>query len=146
MLVRIKATGIKEAQAKLGTDLRRPITKRVQQAGTILLRAARREVPKKTRQLERSLAVVGRGMSLELVEGRPQGLWIREGTIGHSIFPKKLGGALWWKGLPRPVAWVAHPGIRHKNDYVGRAVGSVQGELDGMLRDLKAELVTELGG
>ena len=145
MLVKISAKGLKEAQQRLGRDLRRPITKRMQEASTRLLRAARGEVPVKTGKLKASLAVIARGrMSFELVEGAPQGLWIREGTIAHSIFPKRPKYALAWPGLPHPVGFAAHPGIRHKNDYPARAVQSAN--LDNLLRDLQTELVTELGG
>ena len=93
--------------AQLGKRFRRDIlAKEVKRASRLGLIIAREEVPVKSGALARSLRVADLGETSFLIEeGENYGKYVRSGVKPHPIFPR-VKKALWWKGLPHPIAWV----------------------------------------
>lgn len=87
-------------------------------------------MPVKTGALKRSLANKKKS-SLErhIIEQVPHGKLLRTGARKHEILPRRPAYALWWAGLPHPVARVNHPGFK-KVEYNLKAVQKSQGLID----------------
>ena len=69
-----------------------------------VLGIAREEAPKKSKRLAESLHVVDYApLEFGIEEGVNYGQYVRHGTPARGIFPR-VTFALFWKGLPHPVA------------------------------------------
>lgn len=97
----------------------------------------------KTGKLKESIALKSTGnLSWSITEGVPYGPWVRKGVTIPDIYPR-YKKALWWKGLPHPVAWTH--GHRNKaNPYDERAMSAIEARMPRRLDSLGATLVADL--
>ena len=146
-MISLKMIGAKETAKRLSSPQIHSVMDRNFNKGAMVLKAAiQEEAPVKSGKLKKSIRLQKKGLySWMIVEGMPYGKMVREGTIAHSIYPVKAK-ALWWPGLPHPIAWTPHPGIRRPNDYVGRGEARAAPELQRLSEDFGREIVTALGG
>ena len=145
MPISLKVTGLDNLQKRLSQDFRPVIARGFKKVADVIRLAAIAEAPKKTGKLAGGISKTPNGeFGWNIYESHKKGLWVREGTIGHSIYPRKKK-AIFYEGLPHPVAWVAHPGIRHKNPYPERAVAKSEGEVETTLEGIGAEIVKKIG-
>ena len=145
MPLRIKAKGLTQLHKKLSQDFSKIIISGFKKVAEVIKQAAISEAPKKSGKLAEGIRKTPSGeFGWNIYESHKKGLWVREGTIGHSIYPRKKK-AIYYEGLPHPVAWVAHPGIRHKNPYPERAVSKSEGEVETTLEGIGAEIVKKIG-
>ena len=114
-------------------DAAQTVTPALFRAGLIglsekVLRRTKGEAPKDTGLLAESIEYTVLSSGFGNYESRfteggvPYGIFVREGTRPHMIFPREKK-ALWWDGLPYPVAFVSHPGTS-PNMYHERSVKS----------------------
>ncbi len=145
MTLRIKAKGLDRLYKKLSQDFSKVITSGFKRVADVIRLAAKAEAPQKTGKLAGGISKTPSGeFGWNIYESHKKGLWVREGTIGHSVYPRKKK-AIYYEGLPHPVAWVAHPGIRHKNPYPERAVAKSEGEVEKTLDGIGAEIIAKIG-
>ncbi len=145
MHIVLKASGIEKTAKALGKDHERVIRQGFDHIGDAAVRLTIEEAPKKSRELISQIRLRRTRWTWNVVEGPTKhGLWVREGTIGHSIFPKKKK-ALWWPGLPHPIAWTPNPGIRNRNDYPTRAHSRLVSNAERTLPVIARNVVINIG-
>ena len=146
MHIVLKASGIEKTAKALGKDHERVIRQGFDHIGDAAVRLTIEEAPKKSRELISQIRLRRTRWTWNVVEGPTKhGLWVREGTIGHSIFPKKKK-ALWWTpGLPHPVGFAANPGIRNKNPYPQRAHSRLTNSISRTLPMIGQNIVLSIG-
>ena len=146
MKITMKASGIEKTVKALSKNHEGVIRAGFDNIGDAALRLTIEEAPKKTGELRSQIYLRKSRWTWSIVEGPTKhGLWIREGTIGHSIFPKKKK-ALWWTpGLPHPVGFAAHPGIRHRNPYPQRAHSRLTNSISRTLPMIGQDIVLSIG-
>jgi len=116
-----KLHGIEAWKEFFKTPISEDIDPEIYRAGQVLWRLVRSEAPVRTGKLRNSIFLRFRGPRSFLIgEGVDYGIYVRRGTRAHIIRPREKK-ALWWPGLPHPVAIVHHPGTR-PNDYMARAL------------------------
>jgi len=103
----------------------------------------RASAPVKSGRLKASIKSSRVGlMHYEIREGVFYGAIQRSGTIkkGYPIYPRNKM-ALWWPGLPHPVAYVrSHPGFR-ANDYVAKGVNKSSGNIENAKVEIMQDYV-----
>jgi hypothetical protein len=145
MQIKIVAKGLDQAVKKLSKDQTGTMRTSVRKIADIYRNMAREEAPKKTGKFAAGISKSSVGyLSWNINEGKKLGAIIRNGSLSHIIRPKKAK-ALYWPGLPHPVAWAAHPGTK-PNPYDERAVSRGDAPAQAELDRLGARLATELGG
>ena len=145
MPITIKGSGLEELQRGLSQDFKPIIARGYKRVAEVIWRAVVDEAPKKSGQLAGGIGKTPSGeFGWHIYESHKQGIFIRLGTIGHSIYPRKAH-ALAWPGLLRPVARVNHPGIRNKNPYPERAVARSAHEVQLELNVLAEEIARKIG-
>jgi len=144
MYIKISATGLKEAQQRLSRPLARIMQDGFHRVAQVVLEAVRAEAPKKTGKLAAGLSLREGRQRFSISTGATRyEQYPRLGTIGHSIYPKAKK-ALYWPGLPHPIALAAHPGIRRPNDYPARGLARAQPEINRLLPVIGGEIVHEI--
>ena len=145
MIITMKASGIKETIKALGKNHEQTILYGFNKIGMTALELTIEEAPKRTGELRSQIRIRRYRWTWSIVEGPTKhGLWVREGTIGHSIYPVKKK-ALWWPGLPHPIGFAAHPGIRSKNNYPERAHSRLTNNISRTLPELGQYIVHSIG-
>ncbi len=145
MHIKVMATGLKEAQQRLSRPLGRIMQDGFHRIAQAVLEAVRAEAPKKTGKLAAGLSLREGRQRFSISTGATKyEQYPRLGTVAHSIYPTKNKKALFWAGLPHPVAWAAHPGIRRPNDYPTRGLARAQSEINRLLPVIGGEIVHEL--
>ncbi len=145
MPISLKAIGLDNPQKGLSQDFKPVISRGFKRVAEVVKQAAIAEATKKSGKLAGGISKTPSGeFGWHIYESHKQGLWIREGTIGHSIYPRKAK-ALWWPGLPHPIAWTPHPGIRNKNPYPERAVSKSSGEVQTVIEEIGSEIAKKIG-
>ncbi len=145
MNITMKATGIKEVARALGKNHEQAILHGFNEIGTDALQFTREEAPKKTGELRSQIGIRRYRWTWSIVEGPTKhGLWVREGTKPHLIVPVKKK-ALYWPGLPHPVAYANNPGIRNRNLYPERARSRLVGGIDSKLSMVAQAIVLDIG-
>jgi hypothetical protein len=95
------------------------------------LSALRKVTPVKTGRLKRGQRLIKKGeLEWEISEVDFYGQILRDGVPAASMNPivPRQKKALWWPGLPHPIARVNnHPGIK-KNDYFQKAIDNSRGD------------------
>lgn len=82
------------------------------------------EVPKKTRNLARSIQATTSGFSAVIgpnLNDAPYAVFVHEGTKTHIIRPSSKK-ALFWPGAKHPVKKVNHPGIKPNKFVIRTAI------------------------
>ena len=144
MHIKITATGLKEAQKRLSKPLGRVMQDGFLRMAQVVFDAVKAEAPRKTGKLAAGLSLRVSRNHFSISTGAVKyEQYPRLGTVGHSIYPRKKK-ALFWPGLPHPVAWAAHPGIRRPNDYPTRGVAQAQGEISRLIPVIGGEIVQEI--
>jgi len=99
--------------------------------------------PRKSGALVRSQRLKKKGaLEWEIIEGKFYGRIIRAGLPATKINPilPVRKRALWWPGLPQPVAAVRnHPGIK-KNDYFDKAIRASRGDVEKVSKEVAVGL------
>ena len=145
MKITMKASGIEKTVKALGKPHERVIREGFNNIGDAALQLTIEEAPKKSGELRSQIHLRKSRWTWSIVEGPTKhGLWIREGTIGHSIFPKKKK-ALWWPGLPHPIAWTPNPGIRNRNNYPQRAHSRLTNSISRTLPMIGQSIIIGIG-
>jgi len=87
--------------------------------------------PRRTGRLSRGQRLIKRGaLEWEISEVDFYGQILRDGVPAGAMNPilPRQKKALWWPGLPHPIAAVRnHPGIK-KNDYFQKAINNSKGD------------------
>ncbi len=145
MPISIKVTGLDDLQKGLSQDFRPLIAKGYKKVAEVVWKAVVEEAPKMAGRLAGGIHKTQTGeFGWNIYESHKHGLWIREGTIGHSIFPRRKK-ALYWPGLPHPIAWTPNPGIRRPNPYPERAVAKSDGAVQTVMEETGAEIARKIG-
>ena len=144
MHIKVTATGLKEAQQRLSRPLGRIMQDGFHRVAQAVLEVVRAEAPKKTGKLAAGLSLQEGRQRFSISTGATRyEPYPRLGTVGHSIYPVKKK-ALYWPGLPHPIAWAAHPGIRQPNDYPTRGLARAQSDINRLLPIIGGEIVHEI--
>jgi hypothetical protein len=146
--IKISAKGLDQTIKKLGQDLTPSIKAGFKRVAEIVRKSAVGEAPKKSGKLAGGIHKTPSGeYGYNIYESHKHGLWVREGAIGHTIYPRKKK-ALYWPGLPHPVAVAFHPGIRgsRRNPYPERAVSKSAPLVEAELNNTAAVIAKKLGG
>ncbi len=145
MHIKLTATGLKDAQKRLSRPLGRIMQEGFRRVAQVVLESVRAEAPKRTGKLAAALSLrIGRNNFSISTGATRYEKYPRLGTIAHSIFPTKARKALYWSGLPHPVAWATHPGIRRPNDYPTRGLARAQPEINQLIPIIGGEIVNEI--
>ena len=122
--IKISVEGVAKIVASLNKNMDNKTDAKIAKLAKIIANNISRNAPKKTGALAKSIKSRKAGlMHYEVTEGVFYGVIQRSGTTkkGYPIYPRNKM-ALWWPGLPYPVAYVkSHPGFK-ANDYVNRGV------------------------
>jgi hypothetical protein len=86
-------------------------------------------VPRRTGTLEKSFVWESQGLTATWGPRASYARFVEFGTAPHRIWPNEKK-ALWWPGMPWPVAYVNHPGSK-ANPYMERIISLSQDEING---------------
>ena len=145
MPLKIKASGLDRLHKSLSQDFKKVISRGFKRIAEVVKQVAKAEVPFVSGKLQRGISKTPSGeFGWHIYERSKHGQFIREGTVPHIIRPRKAL-ALDWPGLPHPVAWAEHPGIRRLNPYPERAVTRSAHEVQLGLNAIGEEIGNKIG-
>ena len=145
MNITMKASGIEKTAKALGRPHERVIREGFDNIGEAALRLTIEEAPKKSGELRSQIHLRKSRWTWSIVEGPTKhGQYVREGTAAHLIMPVKKK-ALWWPGLPHPIAFAANPGIRNRNNYPQRAHSRLTNSISRTLPMIGQNVVINIG-
>lgn len=145
MNITMKARGIEKTAKALGKPHEQVIRAGFDNIGDAALRLTIEEAPKKTGELRSQIRLRKSRWTWSIVEGPTKhGLYVREGTAAHFIVPVKKK-ALYWPGLPHPVAYANNPGIRNRNNYPQRAHSRLTNSISRTLPLIGQNIVIAIG-
>ena len=143
--MRVRWIGLGEFIGKLNKDKIAFVSQKLDQIGNVVFSSIKEEAPSLTGRLIKTLWLKKKGnLTREIWENSPYGIFVREDTKAHPIFPVKKK-ALYWPGIRggRPVASVWHPGTE-ANPYHVRGVENAMPEIDPIMVDLGMNIVADL--
>ena len=145
MNITMKASGIEKTAKALGRPHERVIREGFDNIGEAALRLTIEEAPKKSGELRSQIHLRKSRWTWSIVEGPTKhGLWAREGTKARFVTPVKKR-ALYWVGLPHPVAYANNPGIRNKNPYPQRAHSRLTNSISRTLPMIGQSIILNIG-
>lgn len=138
--------GAREAARAFQTGSRRVLRdlapKTFRRINDILVRNIRAEAPEKTGKLKRSIRGISQGLldwSVVVTDDKVH--YVINRTKPHDIFPIRKK-ALYWAGLPHPVAYAKHPGTK-ADDFPERGLNKAMPEIDREIGKLEDMIVAE---
>ena len=145
MNITMKASGIKETAKALGKNHEPAIRYGFDKIGDKALELTREEAPKRSGELRSQIRLKKSRWTWSIVEGPTKhGLWVREGTKKRFVVPVKAR-ALYWVGLPHPVAYANNPGIRNLNNYPQRAHTRLTHNITQVMPLIGRDIVLDIG-
>lgn len=139
--------GAREAAQAFQTGSRRVLRdlapRTFRRINDILVRNIRAEAPVKTGKLRKSIRGISQGLldwSVVVTDDKVH--YVINRTKAHPIFPRKKK-ALYWAGLPHPIAYVKrHPGTR-ADDFPERGLNKSMPAIDREISKLEEMIAAE---
>ena len=145
MPISIKVRGLDQVHKSLSQDVKPIVTNGFRLVAEIVRKEGALAAPYNKGKLSKGIRKIPSGkFGWHIIETSKHGLWIREGTWDHFIEPRKAK-ALWWPGLPHPIAWALHPGIRQPNDYPARGVANATADIQAEVEAMAVAVARKMG-